>query len=92
MIGIEIDSLQANVEESRLAGQVRLAREGAEVEALDTAVQELKTILQGLEKRVALMLQRRSQYAPLFTENPDPRLRVNERIEDLIRRFIAQGQ
>jgi alanyl-tRNA synthetase len=83
----ESEQLKATIQERKVTGQARLAKEGAEVEALSTEVEALEKKVQGLEKRVMLMRQRRSQYAPYFTENPDPSLRIDGRIEDVLRRF-----
>jgi predicted nucleic acid-binding Zn-ribbon protein len=89
-LSIEGETMRANSEEWKAAGQVRLARQAAEVETLAAEVDGLARRLETLERRLGLMRQRRSQYASLFTENPDPTLRIRGSLGDILRRFAEQ--
>jgi hypothetical protein len=91
IMNIENETFRESMKEWKLAAQVRLTKRTAKVEALAKEVEKTTTQLQTLEKRVTLMRQRRSQYARYFTENPNPSLRINGRIEDLLRRYGEQN-
>jgi seryl-tRNA synthetase len=62
-------------------------REMMNVAALQKDVSTLQTNVQGLEKRIELMRQRRSHYAGYFRAHPDPALRVGETIDEMLRRW-----
>jgi hypothetical protein len=81
---IRMDPLEAR----RVEMGVRFGREKVAVDELQSSVENLRLKLEMLDRRLALMSQRKSELSTLFTENPDPALRVGDPIEELLKRFV----